>query len=157
MSNLDFDLDDLTTNRGDDSEGIKSLRNALKALKQQITERDTELSTFRGNARKESLTSLLKSKGVPEVAFGLYPKDAEASEEAVTEWVNTYGAAFGVNPSPTGLSPEQVAQMQTLQQASAQAPSPTPTDAATLMARIQGANSKAELDAVYAEFGLRAA
>ena len=158
MSNADFDLDDLTTNRGDDSDGIKSLRSALKALKAQINEKDTELSTYRTKVREESLSGLLKSAGVPDAALGLYPKDAEATQEAVTEWVGKFGAAFGINPNPApGLTPEAVQAMQTVQAASAQAPAPSPGDAATLLARIQAANNKQELAAVYAEFGMKPA
>lgn len=157
MSNLDFDLDDLTTDRSDDSDGIKSLRAAVKSLKDQIKQKDTELTTYRSKEREGSLSELLKSKGVPETAFGLYPKDAEASEEAVTEWVGKFGAAFGIQTAPTGLAPEQVAAMQTVQAASAQAPAAAPGDMNTLMARLQAANSKEESAAVYAEFGLRPA
>lgn len=157
MSNLDFDLDDLGTERSDDSDGIKSLRAALKAANLQIRAQGTELDTFRSKQREGSLSELLKSKGVPETAFGLYPKDADASDEAVTEWVGKFGAAFGITAAPTGLAPEQVAAMQQVQAASAQAPTPAPGDMSTLKARLQAANSREESAAVYAEFGLRPA
>lgn len=157
MSNLDFDLDDLGTERADDSEGIKSLRAALKAANAQIKAANTELSTFRTKERQGTLSDLLKSKGVPEAAYGLYPKDADASEEAVTEWVKTYGAAFGIQVQPTGLDPATVAAMQQVQSASATAPTPAPGDVSTLQARIAGAKNREELHAIYAEIGMRPA
>jgi hypothetical protein len=156
MADLDFDLDDLSMARSDDSDGIKSLRAAVKALKAQITERDTELTTFREKSRAESLNDLLKSKGVPDIAFGLYPKDAAATEEAVGQWVQQFGAAFGIQASATTTSPaEQQQQIQRMQQASAEAPPPSPIDMATLRARILNAGSREELDKVYEEYGIR--
>lgn len=157
-NDLDFDLADLGTDRSDDSEGIKSLRKALNALKTQLQERDAELNTFRTEKRGQTLTELLAAKGVPEAAFGLYPKDAEATEAAVGEWVSTYGAAFGITQAPTTQVPADAQEaMQQMQQASATAPAPSPGDMNTMLSRIQNAASPEELQNIYAEYGMRPA
>jgi hypothetical protein len=156
LDNLDFDLDDLSTARSDDSDGIKSLRNALKAVKDQLKASQTELDTYRGEKRKQTLSELLESKGVKGKAQSLYPKDAEATEEAVTAWVAEFGEAFGLeNPQTTAVPTEQQQAMQQMQDASAQAPAPLPGDVGTIMARLQAAQTREEAAAIYAELGWR--
>lgn len=156
LDNLDFDLDDLSADQSDDSPGIKSLRAAVKAANATIKQLTAEVGTFRTKERTGTLSELLSSKGLTPVQQKLYPKDAEATEEAVQAWLTEFGEAFGVTETATTAVPAAQQQaMQQMQDASAQAPAPSPGDMNTLMARLQAATSPAESQAVYTEFGMR--
>jgi hypothetical protein len=154
--NFDLDLDSITdANGGTDSAGIKNLRTQFKALKDQLAARDAELSLIRNERRTETVSELLRSKGVPEKALKLYPKDAEATEEAVSAWVAEFGEAFGIQAQDTNLSPEQQAAIQASQAAAASAPPPSPMDLTNLRAEIEAAPDRAALQAVYEKYGMK--
>jgi hypothetical protein len=88
-----------------DSNAMKELRKAYKAMQKQNKELAEQLDSFKSNLRDRSVKDVLASKGLPEKVAALIPKDATSSEE-VEAWLGEYGDIFGL----TQASSEQAAQ-----------------------------------------------
>lgn len=88
-----------------DSNAMKELRKAYKAMQKQNKELSEQLNSFKSNLRDRSVKDVLASKGLPEKVAALIPKDATSSEE-VEAWLGEYGDIFGL----TQASSEQAAQ-----------------------------------------------
>lgn len=87
-----------------DSNAMKELRKAYKAVQKQNKELAEQLNSFKSNLRDRSVKDVLASKGLPEKVAALIPKDATSSEE-VEAWLGEYGDIFGL----TQASSEQAA------------------------------------------------
>ena len=88
-----------------DSNAMKELRKAYKAMQKQNKELAEQLDSFKSNLRDRSVKDVLASKGLPEKVAALIPKDATSSEE-VEAWIGEYGDIFGLSQA----SSEQAAQ-----------------------------------------------
>jgi hypothetical protein len=78
-------------------EGMKQLRKAYRELKKSHDEVTEALKGFKAKESKSTVESVLREKGLNPLLAGLY-KEEDASKEAITAWVETYGAAFGAAP-----------------------------------------------------------
>jgi hypothetical protein len=79
-----------------DSNAMKELRKAYKAMQKQNKELAEQLDSFKSSIRERSVKDVLASKGLPEKVAALIPKDATSSEE-VEAWITEYGDVFGFN------------------------------------------------------------
>jgi hypothetical protein len=82
----------------DDSEGIKNLRKQYETQAETIKALNAELETFRASQREGAVKSALKAKGLNEKIAAFY--QGEASEDAVSKWVDEYADVFGVQAPP---------------------------------------------------------
>lgn len=69
---------------------LKSLERQVKKLQQSLEEKDKTISELTVKTRGASLADILRSKGVNPKISGLIPASVEATEEAVTNWLNEY-------------------------------------------------------------------
>lgn len=91
------------------SEGWKNVRAELKALKEAKDASDAELAKFRAVEREQAIKAALTRKGLPEKAASFY--NGDASEDAVSKWVEEHADVFGVAPGSTpGGAPDANAQ-----------------------------------------------
>lgn len=134
-----------------DSNAMKELRKAYKAMQKQNKELVEQLDSFKSNLRERSVKDVLVSKGLPEKVAALIPKDATSSEE-VEAWLGEYGDVFGLNlasseqAAPQPVSPELQAMSRIAEtQSSGQ---PFSGDATQLDALIRAAQSPEELNKV---------
>lgn len=135
-----------------DSNAMKELRKAYKAMQKQNKELAEQLDSFKSNLRERSVKDVLVSKGLPEKVAALIPKDATSSEE-VEAWLGEYGDVFGLNLQASSeqaasqpVSPELQAMSRIAEtQSSGQ---PFSGDATQLDALIRAAQSPEELNRI---------
>ena len=84
---------------GNDSEGIKSLRDALKKTQKELAEAQKVVQSFNAEKRTTTLASTLESFGVNPKIATFIPSDLETSPEAVKGWLTEYGEVFGITPT----------------------------------------------------------
>lgn len=136
----DFDLDNGT---------MADLRKALRAAEKRNKAFETELSGFRNDSRKRELSGAIESRGLNPKIAAFVPSDLSASD--LGTWLDEYGDVF----APAGVTATDTAVEQPVIEAptgarvfsevasSGTAPS---GDEGQLMALIQGAKTKEELD-----------
>lgn len=93
-----WDDDDVDVDGGgeDQTQAMKSLRAAYKALKK---ERDTlaeQVSTNAKATRTSNLTTLLKARNLDAKIAAFVPEGIDATEDALDGWLKEYGDVFGV-------------------------------------------------------------
>lgn len=81
--------DDNLTNDGTDDNSPKALREALEKANKELREYKKIAEQAAEEKRRESLTSILKAKGLKESAASHYKGDV--SEEAVVQWATDLG------------------------------------------------------------------
>lgn len=84
-------------NFGDDSEGIKNLRQHAKEQAAALKAAQERLDAFEKKERETTVKEVLKAKGLPEKVAKFY--DGDASEDAVDQWLKENGDVFGVAPA----------------------------------------------------------
>ncbi len=158
----DFNLDEFEVeDEGESADKPKA--KAPKALRDYAARQAAEnkelrerLAKFDAQERGKSLEDVLKSKGVPEdragVIAGLYPKDAEASAEAVDAWLESYSAAFGITRKDSAVEADEQANMSKVFTAGQTAP-PADSSMANTVAEMKAAPDNAALDAILARVG----
>lgn len=134
-----------------DSNAMKELRKAYKAVQKQNKELAEQLDSFKSNLRDRSVKDVLASKGLPEKVAALIPRDATSSEE-VEAWLGEYGDVFGLMQASSEqaaqqpVSPELQAMTRIAEtQSSGQ---PFSGDASQLDALIRAAQTPEELNRV---------
>jgi hypothetical protein len=150
----DDDAEDVQPNK---AELPKPARDHLRKIERELKALREENSTLKASSRKASVSDLVKAKGYdPEIAE-LVPSSVEATDEAVTKWLESKGKLFAkmkTEDTPTEdatgepgegfeLPPELLDALGRVSNASSG--SVTPTKPADAMSKIQGAKNPAEL------------
>lgn len=149
------DIDDLFETDANDSDLVKTLRGALKAMTKEKNETAARLADIEKGARSRTLADVFKDKGLDPKAAGLYPKDADASAEAVETWLGEYGELFGLEKSESAASGDTQNAASRLAQVTASAPNSTQSyDVDALAAEMAAAKNPAELAAAMSKAGL---
>lgn len=106
----DFEEEDL----GSGTDLVKKLRKQIDALSKQVKERDEILAEYTTLSHEASIGEILEGFGLNPRIAKFIPDDIEADEDAVAEWLNEYGDAFGIEaveeetPSPDAQSFERM-------------------------------------------------
>ena len=109
---LEYDFEDEDTGSGTDL--VKKLRKQIDALSKQVKERDEILAEYTTLSHEASVGEILEQFGLNPRIAQFIPEDVEADEDAVAEWLNEYGEAFGIEaveeetPSPDAQAFEQI-------------------------------------------------
>lgn len=88
----DFEDDDL----GSGTDLVKKLRKQIDSLSKQLKERDEILAEYTTLSHEASVGEILESFGLNPRIAQFIPDEIEADEDAVAEWLNEYGDAFGI-------------------------------------------------------------
>jgi hypothetical protein len=75
---------------------VKKLRKQVDQLSKQLKERDSQLEEYQTYSHEAAVGEVLESFGLNPRIAAFIPSDIEADEEAVAEWLNEYGDAFGI-------------------------------------------------------------
>lgn len=86
----EFDFD------GSDTNLVKQLRQQVKELSKALKEREEELGEYQYYTREAAVGSILEDFNLNPKIARFIPDDIEASEEAIAEWLDEYGDAFGI-------------------------------------------------------------
>lgn len=111
---LEYDFEDEDNGSGTDL--VKKLRKQIDALQKQVKERDEILAEYTTLSHEASVGEILESFGLNPRIAQFIPDDVEADEDAVAQWLNEYGDAFGIetveegNQSPDAQAFEQMSE-----------------------------------------------
>jgi len=95
---------------------VKKLRKQIDTLSKQLKERDEILAEYTTLSHEASVGEILEGFGLNPRIAQFIPDDVEADEDAVAEWLNEYGEAFGIEaveeetPSPDAQAFEQMSE-----------------------------------------------
>ena len=97
---MEYDFEDEDAGSGTDL--VKKLRKEIDRLSKQIKERDEILEEITAYSHEASVGEILESFGLNPRIAAFIPEDIEADEDAVAEWLNEYGDAFGIEAVEEG-------------------------------------------------------
>ena len=156
MSNQwDDDDDDDYTAPEVNTDLVKQLRKANKQKEKELAELKANFENLNKAQRERAIKDVLTSRGINSKIAAFIPSDIDASEDAVSRWLDDYADVFGIEQpqqATPNVDPNQAKQYQKMTQTVEQGLSPDAGD--DIMRRLMNANSKEELDAVIRESGL---
>ena len=97
---LEYDYEDEDNGSGTDL--VKKLRKQIDALSKQVKERDEILAEFTTQSHEASIGEILEQFGLNPRIAKFIPDEVEADEDAVAQWLNEYGDAFGIEAVEEG-------------------------------------------------------
>lgn len=124
--------------------GPADLRRALKKAQKQKKELEEQLSQLQSSLRERSVKDVLETKGVNAKIAAFIPKDITAPEQ-IAAWLDEYADVFGFQQQSNDSAPTE-AQVQDQRINNAVSTASNPGRDEDLMARVQNASSKEELD-----------
>lgn len=153
----DDDLDEVQEDRRQNgNSAMRDLRRAHRQLKEQNAELQRQLTDLTKVNRGRAISDVLASKGLsnPKIA-NLIPDSVDPTPEAVAAWLDEYGDVFGGAPASEApppkvepsVPPGTVDQLRDIQDVSTGGLNPSMQG--DLLARINAAQSQADLDAIF--------
>jgi len=141
----DEDEDEETTNVYEsDTDLVKKLRKALKVEQRKNKELETSYSEITKAQKERILKDVLTSKGVSPKIAQFIPADIEASEDAISAWLDNNGDVFGYTPSDKSkVNQEDISSMKKMDAVLTGAETPISSD--DLQNRIANAESEDEI------------
>lgn len=126
-------FDEVDEFEGDEDNGPKALRTALKKAQAELKALREENATFKVESRKTTVAAVLAAKGMPAKLAGLYTGDPD--EAAIEAWATEYADVFGIpvkSEENEHTSPEARAQYEAMNRAQSAGQAPLEGDAALL-------------------------
>ena len=152
------DEDDLDLDTEVQSDGPANLRKALKRAEKEKKDLADQLASIQSDLRTRSVKEVLANKGVPDKVAKFIPGDVSTPEQ-VDAWLTENADVFGFAPSNAESAPTDAAQAanqaayQRINAATQNAAAPTRD--ADLMAKVAGAKSIDELNALTGQISQR--
>jgi hypothetical protein len=113
MGNYDNNYDDDEYEQNG-SDLVKDLRKQLRDKSRELDDLTKELGQFREQARKATVSDVLSKRGINPKVAAFIPSDVEATEDAVSKWLDEYGDVFGAaqqgEPAAQEATPQAQAQ-----------------------------------------------
>jgi hypothetical protein len=75
---------------------VKKLRKQVDQLSKQLKERDAVLEEYQTYSHEAAVGEILEGFGLNSKIAAFIPSDVAADPDAVSEWLNEYGDAFGI-------------------------------------------------------------
>jgi hypothetical protein len=141
----DEDEDDTPTGVFEsDTDLVKKLRKALKAEQRKNKELETSYGELTKAQKERILKDVLASKGVNQKIAQFIPSDIEASEDAISAWLDNNGDVFGYTPTvKPAVNQEDINSLRKMDAVLTGAETSASSD--DLMNRIAGASSEEEI------------
>jgi hypothetical protein len=141
----DEEEDEETTNVYEsDTDLVKKLRKALKVEQRKNKELETSYGEVTKAQKERILKDVLASKGVSPKIAQFIPADIEASEDAISAWLDNNGDVFGYTPSDKSkVNQEDISSMKKMDAVLTGAETPISSD--DLQNRIANAESEDEI------------
>jgi len=141
----DEDEDEETVNVYEsDTDLVKKLRKALKVEQRKNKELETSFSEITKAQKERILKDVLSSKGVSPKIAQFIPADIEASEDAISAWLDSNGDVFGYTPTEKQkVNQEDISSMKKMDAVLTGAETPISSD--DLQNRIANADSEDEI------------
>lgn len=142
----DEDEDDNTPAGGfeSDTDLVKKLRKQLKAEQRRNKELETSFGELTKAQKERILKDVLTSKGVNQKIAQFIPADIEASEDAISAWLDANGDVFGYTPvAKPAVNQQDIASIQKMDSVLTGAETSATSD--DLANRIANASSEEEI------------
>ena len=140
----DEEDEDTTPEFISDSDLVKRLRKQLKAESRRAKELETNLGELTKAQKERILRDVLTSRGVNPKIAQFVPSDIEASEDAISAWLDNNAEVFGVSaPVTKQVNQNDIASMQKMDSVLTGAETPSSSD--DFANRIASATSEEEI------------
>jgi hypothetical protein len=139
----DEDDEDYTPTYENDTDLVKKLRKALKAEQRRAKELETNLGELSKTQKERILKDVFTSRGVNAKIAAFVPNDIEATEEAISSWIDEYADVFGIQQDAPKVSQEDIASMQKMNNLLTNAEAPGTSD--DIANRLSNASSEEEI------------
>jgi hypothetical protein len=141
----DEDEDDTPTGEFEsDTDLVKKLRKALKAEQRKNKDLETSYGELTKSQKERILKDVLASKGVNQKIAQFIPSDIEASEDAISAWLDSNGDVFGYTPSEKpAVNQDDINSLRKMDAVLTGAETSASSD--DLMNRISGASTEEEI------------
>ena len=127
-----------------DSALVKQLRKQLKAEQRRLKDLENSYGELTKSQKERILKDVLSSKGVNQKIAQFIPSDIEASEDAISAWLDANGDVFGYTPTPKpAVNQQDIASMQKMDAVLTGAETPATSD--DMQNRIANASSEEEI------------
>jgi hypothetical protein len=138
------DDDDFMPSFESDTDLVRKLRKDLKQAQKRNKELEGSLGELSKAQRERIIKDAFASKGVNPKIASFVPQDIDASEEAVTLWLENYADVFGIKTEEKqAVSQEDIQNMQRMNDSLTGAEAPAASD--DLMNRLSNASSEDEI------------
>ena len=108
----DDEDDNAQFNFADETDLVKKLRKALKAEQKKAKELESSLGELTKSQRERVLKDVLTSRGVNTKVAKFVPQDIDASEEAISSWLEQNADVFGYEvPQKQAVSANDLASL----------------------------------------------
>ena len=146
--NINWDIEDeddeeYTPSYDNDTDLVKKLRKALKAEQRRAKELESNLGELSKAQKERILKDVFTSRGVNAKIAAFVPNDIEASEEAISAWIDQYADVFGIQQDAPKVSQEDIASMQKMNNVLTNAEAPGASD--DIANRLANAASEEEI------------
>jgi hypothetical protein len=136
--------DDFTPSYESETDLVKKLRKALKAEQKRNKELESSLGELSKSQRERILKDVFSSRGVNPKVAAFVPNDLDASEEAISSWLEQNADVFGFEVQPQQeVSQQDVAALRQMDAVTSGALSPDKSE--DLAFRINNAQSQDEI------------
>jgi hypothetical protein len=139
----DEDDEDYTPTYDNDTDLVKKLRKALKAEQRRAKELETNLGELSKAQKERILKDVFTSRGVNAKIAAFVPNDIEATEEAISSWIDQYADVFGIQQDAPKVSEQDIASMQRMNNLLTNAEAPGASD--DIANRLANASSEEEI------------
>lgn len=138
------DDDDFTPSFDSDTDLVRKLRKDLKQAQKRNKELEGSLGELSKAQRERIIKDAFASKGVNPKIASFVPQDIDASEEAVTQWLEQYADVFSIKlEEKQAMKQADIESMQRMNNALTGAEAPGASD--DLANRIASASSEDEI------------
>jgi hypothetical protein len=136
--------DDFTPSFESDTDLVRKLRKDLKQAQKRNKELEGSLGELSKAQRERIIKDAFASKGVNPKIASFIPNDIDASEEAISAWLDDYADVFGIKTEEKqAVSQQDIQSMQRMNNALTGAEAPGASD--DLANRIANAGSEDEI------------
>ena len=127
-----------------DTDLVKKLRKALKAEQRKNKDLETSYGELTKAQKERILKDVLASKGVNQKIAQFIPSDIEASEDAISAWLDNNGDVFGYKPTEKpAVNQDDINSLRKMDAVLTGAETSASSD--DLMNRIAGASTEEEI------------
>ena len=127
-----------------DTDLVKKLRKALKAEQRKNKDLETSYGELTKAQKERILKDVLASKGVNQKIAQFIPSDIEASEDAISAWLDNNGDVFGYTPTEKpAVNQDDINSLRKMDAVLTGAETSASSD--DLMNRIAGASTEEEI------------
>jgi len=98
--NYEYDIEEDDDYSGTDL--VKKLRKQIDGLQKQLKEKESLIEEFTTYSHEASVGEILESFGLNPRIAQFIPSEVEADADAIAEWLNEYGDAFGIEAVEEG-------------------------------------------------------